>query len=315
MHTKYLYYLTIITLLVTSCSNAGSSGGSGNTEPGITAGNGHAVIDGPDFGEGSASLSVLRKELPVEVNPESDSRLSVPSIVYAMRSSDSTDYLKLVIPITNVSSDPLIDIYVWECLLLDADGQPTHVSPYSLSLHGSVGTTESGDEDYSGLAPGETGYALLIKEDKYSMTESVQFTVAADSLAYPSAAELTPTDYWMHEDALIVRAENTGDTIIDVVEYFYWIGLHSDDTPVIWGIDHTNPSPANTIVDPGERYRVEDPSATNYDGTVYKVVVLFDFAPYGSSSSAVIHNLTTIDREGLSDEERTYRLHDALESE
>lgn len=280
----------------------------------IIAGNGHAVLDGEDFGGGSTDVSLLRKEIEVTISSLSDPRLSAPEKVYAMRNSDLSSALYLAIPVTNVSDEPVIGVDASDMFLRDGNGDKTHASALSASFRGSVAQNESGYERNTALAPGETGYVFEIETGEYETTAGVSLTLTCSGIAHAGSSELSPSQYEADRTTLRVHAENTGSKKIDVSDYFYWLGLDANGDPVIWSLDNENQNPATGVVSPGDAYSVDETSIY-YDGTIAKIAVFFDFDTFTESSSVsglAARESIAPRRKDESHDEYVSRVHSAL---
>ena len=262
-------------------SDDDSGSGSGfpltSTFPGANA---YALIDGADFGDGTADVSELRKLISVELSAGTSGDFSVPSELYAMHSSSTSHGLFLVIPVTNVSNTARGGVYVDDIVLLDDDGAPLHSSDtlsYYRSVQASVFDNGHGIVSNDWLAPNETGCAFIIELYYYPDVAALRCTVQARYAdKQETNAEVIPQGYTLSADGLTITFANTGTRTVKFDKFLYWVGLDASGMPVLWGLDDQNPVPSNRILAAGESGSITDASVS-YRGTIEQIVAFIDY--------------------------------------
>lgn len=287
---RSLFAVVVVLALAACPSPSGNDADGSNAENQVVAGNGHALIDGPDFGAGSADPIELRKEIDVQLGANSDSRLSVPSTASATRFSTYSDSIYLIVPVTNVSDETLAAVRTDDMWFLDASGGKMHATARVGRIRGTVVASSFGFEHNYGLAPGETGYLIEIETNAtYELTEAVTFTLTCET-GYPVAGRVTPVAYEIDGDVLTGFAENTGPVRVDVYAYFYWIGFGETGAPAGCGFGRANPVPESRVVYPGETYSAED-SVSDHQGTISQVMLFFSFDSFDQDQSVAARSL------------------------
>ncbi|NOY09403.1 MAG: hypothetical protein GXP33_11250 [Spirochaetes bacterium] len=247
--------------------------------------NAYALIDGVDFGYGTETVSNLRKQIYVNSGPNSD--FEVPSAIYATRISATSDYLRLAIPIKNISEYGLKYINLDEIYLLDSDGNPIHVNELmSEYIHGSVGKVSSTYYSNACLAPGETGYAFIIESDSYTGTEGIKFNIYSEHPAPEETnAAVIPQSYSFSGSDMTIYFKNTGSKKVDIQSYIYYLCLDADNIPVTWSLTDDNLNPATGVLDVGNTGSISD--NVYYYGTGTKILVFVDYDVFDESSNSI----------------------------
>jgi hypothetical protein len=260
-------------------SGSGSGSAFTGTFPGANA---YALIDGADFGDGTADVSELRKRISVELSAGTSGNFSVPSELYAMRSSPNSDALFLVIPVTNVSNAAWGGVHVDDIVLLDDDDAPLHSGTLAFrSVQASVFGNEHGIVSNNWLAPNETGCAFVIELYYYPDVAALRCTVQAHyAVKQETNAEVIPQGYTLSGGALIITFANTGTRTVEFDDYLYWVGLDASGMPLLWGLDSEDLVPSNRILAPGESGSITDASVS-YRGTIEQIVVFIDYELVG----------------------------------
>ncbi len=256
----------------------------------LTTVNDSASLSGTAFGAGTSSDASLQKTVTlVDDAPNSSLQIGSSTIVFEPINSG---YLYAAIPVKNVGKTALSFPELSNLYYEDSSGAKLNGTADSGYVTGTVGYLSSGNVFTDAcLAPGETGYVILISSNIYSSTQKIEFStsVGASTPTDPGSA-LIPQDYTISgasggAGTVTVAFKNTGTNQLDVNNQksggFVFIGLDSSGNPTMWQYFTSSLNPSNGVLTAGQSGSAQ--GYYDFDGTTSTIVA---FTPFETSASA-----------------------------
>ncbi|HUX20140.1 MAG TPA: hypothetical protein VMW69_02805 [Spirochaetia bacterium] len=277
----------------------------------LTSVDASAILSGAAAGSGAVADSSLQRTVTlVNHSPNSDVQIGSTATIFDLQSGDT--YLRAAIPVTNVGTKALSFVELSNLYYEDSSGAKLNSTPTEDFVSGSVGIVRGTSSNLfidSCLAPGQTGYVILIQNGVFSSTSTIEFSLAtgASTPADPGAA-LIPESYSVSgtsNGTLSVSFKNTGANQLDVnnnnSSLFRIVGLDSAGNSVFWDTLASNLNPSNGIVAAGQSGSVDD--ITTFAGSYSKVIVLLSFEVPAMAKSLAPYGQDQIDPSDYSDHE------------
>ena len=228
--------------------------------PPVSANN-SAILEGENLGTQTASNSVLRKEVVVEVRvPNSSFKLGK---AYLTRSTKSSESFYWVVAVTNTSSQIKCFVEAKDIQLLNDSGTVLVNQAFTF-LTGQVGISQNRIYTDTCLAAGETSYILGIELDLFANVAKISLGLldSLNSSFSLSSAKIIPQSYAIGQSGLLrdfsatVKHMSNGAVKIGLFSKFFL--LDQSDEPLIFGF--LSPPTGDELINSGEIKTLQDSS-------------------------------------------------------
>ncbi|KKK89572.1 hypothetical protein LCGC14_2731760, partial [marine sediment metagenome] len=245
------------------------------------------ILQGFSIGKGTTSNTLLMK--PVTINVRNNQDFFIIGNAYATRSLPNIEWASTIVPITNITSGKAFSFIKMESVEYK-DTQRTVLAEGLSFVTGSVGILGSVQTNTC-LAPFETGYFLLLKNDLYSDLAVVEFDLEymtwevnnPDARILPTDVTYTPD---IISDLISVKFMNYGNATAIVGNSSQYILLSDAMIPLDWGFMDSNLSPFFGTVYPLASGSVED--SLIYAGSATRIIPFIDFEDESTTGKTIL---------------------------
>jgi hypothetical protein len=290
--------------VLVACPAPGGNAPNVPAGPPLTGGNAYAALSGPTFG-GTSANSSLEKAVPLNVlssNPD----IQIPSSAEALQQTSSGTALYMAIPVKNVGTRAYSFVELTNILYKNG-GSVLNATPDVGFVKASVGELTGNVFADSCLAPGETGYVMLIALNLYSSVTSISLSVSTFSQTpIDPGSALIPQSYAISgtsgSGTLTQIFQNTGLLSLDLNNahsiYCTFVALDASNNPIMWGFTNSNLSPVSGLLSAGQSGSIA--GTYSFDGSSSRVVAFTSFEVDAPAKTVRVHSLVASPMSGAS---------------